>query len=243
MSVLSKNNIVEAIEEKKLVFEPGLDQFQLQPIAVDLRVGTNFFIPRLSELTSEGRAKLNIDHLDDSNKSEILEQIHLEPGQIFELLPGEFVLISSLEKISINSGDIFANLYSRSSTSRRGILIESGVIEPYFSGHLTIPVFNQTRTHTIKIYPGERIAQLIFHELKTSITKEESLSHGLNRPKYQGSKSYMLDYKFDPHDEIQIIKNGEMEKLKKKFGLKLVEEEVSEEKAVPKIRKRRTKSS
>jgi len=216
MAVLTKNEIIEAINKGELAFEPGLDQFQLQPAAVDIRVGLNFFIPKIWAISDSGRKDLNVDHLNNEEKSEVLDHIHLKPGQTFDLLPGEFILISTYEKILIKTGSLIAILYPRSSTTRRGISIESGVIDPYYEGSLMIPVFNQTRTQKIKIYPGERIAQLVFHRTVSELTKEESLAHGVAKPKYQGVQGYQLDYKFDPHDEINIIREGSLEQLKKK---------------------------
>lgn len=221
MCILSKKQILEAINEGKICFIPGVDQFQLSPIAIDLRVGSNFFVPRLSEMTQEGRTQMSINHLDNRKNNEILDQIHLEPGQCFELLPGEFILISSLEKISIKTGGLMGVLYARSSTSRRGLAIESGIVDPYYEGYLTIPVLNQTKTQMIKIYPGERIAQIVFQQIAEDLTVEDAELHGGSKPKYQGSKAYMLDYKFDPNDEISLIREGKIEELKSKFEIEI----------------------
>lgn len=217
MAILTQKEIFKYIRESKLSFDPQLDQFQLQPIGIDLRAGKNFFIPKLSDLSVEGRLRKSIDHINDAEKNEILDQVHLEPGQVFELLPGEFVLISSLESVNLNTPELMAVLYPRSSTSRRGLLIQSGTIEPFFNGHLTIPIFNMTNTQVVKIYPGERIVQLVFHELATPVSKEEAMVHGLSTPKYQGVKAYNLDYKFDPHDEIKMLTAGELAEIKRKF--------------------------
>lgn len=219
MSILSRNQVIEAVKQGKIQFDPSLDQFQISPIAIDLRVGSSFFIPRLSVIGSGGRTQLGIDHLDNKMKSEVLDQIHISPGQVFELLPGEFILISSLEKIFINTGEIMANLFPRSSTSRRGLSIESGIVDPYYEGYLTIPVLNQTKTQMIKIYPGERIAQLVFQNIGESIDSKDAQAHGTAKPKYQGSKAYMLDFKFDPHDEINLIKEGKISEIKKQYKL------------------------
>ena len=215
MSILSKKKIIELLDRGEIVFDPGLDEFQLSPIAVDIRVGTNFFVPRLSEVSEEGRVELIIDHLDNRSKNEVLDQLNLGPGQVFQLLPGEFILISSLEKISIKTGNIMAMLFPRSSTSRRGLSIESGIVDPYYDGNLTIPILNQTKTQTIKIYPGERIAQLVFQEIGQALSEEEAENHGLSKPKYQGTKAYRLDYKFDSHEEINLLREGKIDEIKK----------------------------
>lgn len=229
MAVMSKIELKKLMEDKKLSFEPMLDQYQLQPVAIDLRVGNNFYIPKLWDVKEEGRVEFHINHINNSEKNEVLDCIHLDFGQYFTLLPGEFILISSLERVSLSSGEVMATLYPRSSTTRRGLSIDSGVIDPYYDGHLTIPILNQTRTQTIRIYPGERLVQLVFFELKSPISPEDAQSHGLAKPKYQNTKAYQLDYKFDPHEEINFIKEGEISKLKKKFPV-VTEEDNDQEK-------------
>lgn len=221
MSVLTKKEILEAIAKDEIGFEPMIDQFQLSPVAIDLRVGTNFFIPRLWETGEAGRTQMIINHMDDNEKNEVLETIHITPGQYFELLPGEFILISTHEKIMLKSGSLMAILFPRSSTSRRGLSIESGVIDPFYEGYLTIPVLNQTKTQTIKIYPGERIAQLVFHKTLFDLSREDSLTHGVSKPKYQGSKAYRLDYKFDHHEEIRMIREGKVDDLKNQYKIEM----------------------
>jgi deoxycytidine triphosphate deaminase len=217
MGILTKHEILAAIKKGELSFEPGLDQFQLQPAAIDIRVGMNFFIPKVWSFGEEGRTGLNSDHLNNEIKNDCLDSLHLKAGQTFELLPGEFILISTLEKINMKSGNLVSILYPRSSTTRRGLSIESGVIDPHYEGSLMIPVFNMTRTQKIRIYPGERIAQLVFYRTESTLTVEESLNHGLAKPKYQGVQGYQLDYKFDPHDEINLVREGDLSKLKKNY--------------------------
>lgn len=236
MGILSKKEITIAVEEGRLQFEPGLDQFQLSPIGVDLRVGNNFFIPKLSQLNERGRTQFFVDHLDNQTKNEIFDQIRLEEGQYFELLPGEFIMISSFEKISIKSGGIMAMLFPRSSTSRRGISLEPGVVDPFFEGYLTIPIVNRTKTEMIRVYPGERIAQLTFQWVESSLTQDEALSHGLSDPKYQGSKAYALDFKFDPKDEIELISKGKLDELKEKYKVEVtIPEKKGKKNETPKL--------
>lgn len=221
MGILTKSEIMKSLSQGELSFEPAIDQFQLQPAAIDVRVGLNFFIPKTWAFGELGRTELSIDHMNNEEKSEVLDILHLKPGQTFELLPGEFILISTLEKISIYSGRLMAVLYPRSSTTRRGISIESGIVDPYYSGFLTIPVSNMTKTQKIRIYPGERIAQLVFQTTENNLSEHDSAEHGLSKPKYQGVEGYQLDYKFDPHDEINLLRDGAIDQIKKKYPINI----------------------
>src|SRR3990167_1894653 len=151
MSVLTRKQFLEYIKEKKLEFEPELDQFQIQPNSIDLRVGWSFYVPKTWEYNEKGRVALDINYLDRTAKKEGYKIIRLKEGQYFEILPGEFIIISTLEKIKLNSGKLMAVLLPRSSTTRRGLFVEGGIIDARYNGYLVLPVINNTRDQIIKI--------------------------------------------------------------------------------------------
>ncbi len=164
--ILSSQEIVRRINQGDLVFNPGLDQFQLQAHSVDLRLGFSFLIPASWELTAQGRVALRTDHLDFENQSSRFTVIELEEGQFFDILPGEYVGVSTLEKIKLPS-DIMAVLYPRSSVNRRGLSIDlTGIVDAGFEGNLLIPVRNNTQYQVIRMYPGERFCQVVFEEIE-----------------------------------------------------------------------------
>lgn len=220
MANLTKKEILNLIKERKIEFEPGLDQFQIQPNSVDLRAGWNFYIPKPWELNEKGRVGLNVNHLDYGVKKEYYKIIRLTPGQYFEVLPGEFVIISTLEKIKLNAGNIMAILYARSSTVRRGLIVESGTIDARYSGYLMLPVMNNNRDQIIKIYPGERICQLVFYQLASDLNQEETEIHGVARAKYSESTPYGMAARSDSENEANFIKNGKIDNLKNEYKLK-----------------------
>lgn len=220
MSILTKKEIVDLIKEKKLEFEPALDQFQIQPNSIDLRVGWNFYVPKTSEYNAKGRMALSDDCLDCSIKKENYKIIRLTEGQYFEVLPGEFVIISTLEKIKLNTGDIAATLFARSSAIRRGFVVESGIIDARYDGYLMLPVRNNTPNKIIRIYPGERICQIIVHRLESNLTIEEALVHGVAKAKYSSSTPYGLEARSDSAEEMKFIKKGKLDNLKRKYKLK-----------------------
>ena len=217
MSVLTRKQFLEYIKEKKLEFEPELDQFQIQPNSIDLRVGWSFYVPKTWEYNEKGRVALNINYLDRTARKEGYKIIRLKEGQYFEILPGEFIIISTLEKIKLNSGKLMAVLLPRSSTTRRGLFVESGIIDARYNGYLALPVIHNTRDQIITIYPGERICQLIFHELATNLTENEAYVHGVARAKYLSSTPYGLEARSDSEQEIEFIKKGKIKELKSKY--------------------------
>lgn len=214
--ILNRNQIIEHLNEGRLEFTPPLDAFQMQPDSVDLRLGTTFYIPETWQLTNEGRTGVRADYIDVKTSPEYFKMIKLKPGQYFELLPHEFVIISTLEKVNLHDGSLAAILYPRSSILRRGILIEGGVVDAHYNGHLTIPMQNSTN-HAIRFYPGERVCHLVFHPLSSTLTPEEAQRHGNYAAKYQSSTPYGLDAKLDAQEEIELIKGGKLDELKSSY--------------------------
>jgi len=74
---------------------------------------------------------------------------------------------------------------------------------------------NKTSSQVIRIYPGERICQVVFHKLTQSLTREEALVHGKVAAKYSDSDGHNLVSKKDDQEEIDLIKSGNLKGLKK----------------------------
>ena len=212
--ILTRHEITELIVQGKLVFSPPLDKYQNQPHAVDLRLGTVFYLPKTWKLTSEGRLVLTVDVTQSAGDN--FEKIELKPGQFFELAPGESIIASTLENIELSVPDVMGVLYPRSSINRRGLSVDlTGIVDVHYSGHLMIPVWNKTASQVIRIYPGERICQIVFKKLLSEMTREESLLHGAVNSKYDGAEAVELASKKDAEEEIEFLKNGDFEGLKR----------------------------
>jgi len=212
--ILTRHEISALIENGKLKFSPALDAFQNQPHAVDLRLGTVFYLSKIWKLTDNGREVLNVDVTQVAGDN--FEKIELKPGQYFELAPGESIIASTLEKVSLNSDDLMGVLYPRSSINRRGLSVDlTGIVDAHYSGNLMIPILNKTSSQIIRIYPGERICQIVFQTLSSSLPKEEALRHGKNGAKYNGCDAKNLDSRKDADEEMELIRNGNFEALKK----------------------------
>jgi dCTP deaminase len=218
---LSKKEIIEFIKQDKMSFDPVVDTFQIQPNSLDLRLGWNFYIPKNWTYEKEGRLAKNVDYLDFDNSKNNFDLIKLKPGQYFEILPKEFVIASTLEKVSFKDNDLMAILYARSSFIRRGLLVESGVIDIKYSGNLALPIINNTNNQIIRLYPGERVCQLVFHTTSSGLTDDEAQKHGVIGAKYEQSAPYSLEAKSDSNEEVELIKGGKLEELKKVHGISL----------------------
>ena len=92
---------------------------------------------------------------------------------------GQFALASTIEHF--NMPDFLLGIvHDKSSWARRGLAVQNTVIEPGWSGYLTLELTNHGLDHLI-IKRGMPIAQIIFHQL----------SEPTNRPytgKYQAQK-------------------------------------------------------
>ena len=153
MAVLTKQDILERIAKGELSISPSLDIFQLQAHAIDLRMGFTFLIPKVWRMTKHGREALDIDPLRDHGP-EYFDVVELEQGQSFDLLPQEYVLVSTFETVKIPK-DLMAILYPRSSTNRKGLSVDlTGIIDSGYQGPLTLPLRNNTRSQVIKLHPG-----------------------------------------------------------------------------------------
>ncbi|RJQ33963.1 dCTP deaminase [Candidatus Parcubacteria bacterium] len=207
MAVLTKEDILARVKEGSLGFSPSLDSFQLQTHAVDLRLGFTFLIPKAWRMTDRGREALALDPLRDHGP-EYFDVIELEQGQSFDLLPEEYVLVSTFENIKVPT-DLMAILYPRSSVNRKGLSVDlTGIIDSGYEGPLTLPIRNNTRSQVIQLHPGERFCQVVFEELKHDTQPRKSRWH-LKDVVEKGAK--------EKSKEMKLVFNGDIKKLKKDY--------------------------
>jgi dCTP deaminase len=91
--------------------------------------------------------------------------IHIREG--FTLWPMQFKLGSSIEKFKMPN-TVMGVVHDKSSLARRGLSVFNSTIEAGWGGYLTIELVNRSWS-PIKIYAGQPIAQIVFHELKRSV--------------------------------------------------------------------------
>jgi dCTP deaminase len=153
--LLSDRDILAEIEAKRIVLDP-YDESLLQPSSIDFRLDRYFRV-------FENHRYPHIDPAaDQSDLTRVVEPVGEEP---FILHPGEFVLGSTLEVVSLPD-DLAARVEGKSSLGRLGLLTHAtaGFVDPGFSGHVTLELAN-VATLPIKLYPGMKIGQLCFFRL------------------------------------------------------------------------------
>jgi dCTP deaminase len=173
----------------------GLEPFELemvQPSSVDVR------LDRFFRLFDNHKYPF-IDPAED--QPELTRFVEVDSDQPFILHPGEFVLGSTFELVSLPD-DVAARLEGKSSLGRLGLLTHStaGFIDPGFSGHVTLELSN-VATLPIKLWPGMKIGQMCFFRLSSPAERPYGSAEYSSR--YQGqrgptaSRSYLNFHRTD----------------------------------------------
>lgn len=76
------------------------------------------------------------------------------------LYPGDFALASTYERFAMPT-DLLAFVHDKSTWARRGLSLFNTVIEPGWTGYLTLELVNNSR-QTLRIEAGMPIAQILF---------------------------------------------------------------------------------
>lgn len=212
--VLNKDDIKKYVSAGKICFSPGLDSFQLQAHSVDLRLGFTFLVPKSWQVTKAGREQLHMDFY-APERPEYFDVVELEKGQFFDLLPGEHILVSSLETVKL-ADDLMAVMYPRSSINRKGISVDqTGIVDSGYEGQLVIPIRNNTNSQTVRLYPGERFCQLVFQKLTSKIETRKSRYH--QKDIIEGVIDSIEDGR---QAETALIISGDIKKLKEDYPVK-----------------------
>jgi len=172
--ILSDKDILEKIKKGEIKIEPFYKEC-LQPSTVNLHLSSEV---RVFENWQAGV-------VDVKEKVDISRLVKIKK-EGFIIHPGEFLLGSTLEKITLPN-DIAAKLEGRSSLGRLGLIVyaTAGYVDPGFSGWLTFELSNLSRL-PIRIYPKMEIAQICFFQMSSSVLRPYG-SKGLGS-KYQGQR-------------------------------------------------------
>jgi len=174
--LLSDRDIRAEIQNDRVRVEP-YDEGMIQPSSIDVRLDRYF---RVFE-----NHKYSV--IDPSvEQSELTREVEVGPKEFFILHPGEFVLASTYEVISLPD-DLAGRLEGKSSLGRLGLLTHStaGFIDPGFSGHITLELSNVANL-PVKLFPGMKIGQLCL--IRLSSPAEHPYGSALYGSRYQGQR-------------------------------------------------------
>jgi dCTP deaminase len=164
--ILSYQDILAAIESREIIISP-YDKSAVGPCSIDLKLGDTFLV------FHHGRLFRPNDREAILRNSEVFT---IDKDEAFLLSPNQFVLASTLEKISI-SKKYAATLEGKSSIARLGIVVQAaGLVNPGTGlkdpTTLTLEIAHQANS-PVELAPGMPIIQIIFHQL----TSESSVGY------------------------------------------------------------------
>ena len=174
--LLSDRDIALEVKAGRVKVEPFTDAM-IQPSSVDVRLDRFF---RVFENHKYSVIDPSIE------QSDLTREVAVNDDEFFILHPGEFVLASTFEVITLPD-DIAGRLEGKSSLGRLGLLTHStaGFIDPGFSGHITLELSNVANM-TVKLFPGMKIGQLCL--IKLSSPAEHPYGSALYGSRYQGQR-------------------------------------------------------
>jgi dCTP deaminase len=174
--LLSDRDIRAEVAAGRVRLDP-FDDTLLQPSSVDLRLDRYF------------RTFINhrYTHIDPSQQQDDLTaMVEVAPDDPFVLHPGEFVLGSTFEVITLPD-DVAGRLEGKSSLGRLGLLTHStaGFIDPGFSGHVTLELSNMANL-PVMLWPGMKVGQLCLFRLTSPA--EHPYGSAVYGSRYQGQR-------------------------------------------------------
>ncbi len=156
--LLSDRDIRAKIAAGQVRLDP-YDVAMVQPSSIDVRLDRYF---RLFD-------NHKYPYIDPAEEQpELTRLVQARPDEAMVLHPGEFVLGSTYETVSLPD-DVAARVEGKSSLGRLGLLTHAtaGFVDPGFSGHVTLELSN-VATLPIKLWPGMKIGQLCFFQLSSA---------------------------------------------------------------------------
>jgi dCTP deaminase len=170
--MLSDADIVSRMKWNLIDLAP-YDEDQLQACSYDVRLDNEFLVFESGTAT----------HLDPKSENP-MRRVAVADGKPFVLHPGEFVLGSTVETVSLGNA-VAARLEGKSSLGRLGLLTHAtaGFIDAGFSGHVTLELANVANL-PLQLWPGMKIGQLCFFDLLTPSRRP----YDSERNHYQGQR-------------------------------------------------------
>lgn len=161
--LLSDRTITELLKSGDVKITPRPGDKQIQPVSIDLLLGTSFC--RLG------------------NSAELPENRTVSAS--YSIRPGEFLLACTLERVELPE-HIAGLVHGKSTWARRGLMVEAaGLVDPGFMGTITLELKNLS-PRPIPLSAGVAICQLTLHAIDTAVLRPYG-SAGLNSH-YQGQE-------------------------------------------------------
>ncbi len=190
--LLSDRDIRSEIDNDRVVLDPW-DPAMIQPSSVDVRLDKYFRL-------FDNHKYPVIDPAAD--QPDLTRLVEVDPAEGFVLHPGEFVLGSTLETITLPD-DLAARVEGKSSLGRLGLLTHAtaGFVDPGFSGHVTLELSN-VATLPIMLWPGMKIGQLCF--IRLTSPAENPYGSAKYGSHYQGQRGPTASRSFQNFSRTEV---------------------------------------
>ena len=174
--LLSDRDIRAELDSGRILLDP-YEPAMIQPSSIDVRLDRYFRL-------FDNHKYPVIDPAED--QPDLTRLVEVEGEEPFVLHPGEFVLGSTYESVTLPD-DVAARLEGKSSLGRLGLLTHStaGFVDPGFTGHVTLELSN-VATLPIMLWPGMKIGQMCFFRL--SSPAEHPYGSAAYGSRYQGQR-------------------------------------------------------
>ena len=160
--ILSDRDIQAALSDGRIKITPSLDlSEQLGSCSVDFRLGNRFRVFKHTKYPFI--APHNPVLMED-----IMEEIVVAEGDNFIMRPGEFVLATTVEHLTLPD-DLLGRIEGRSSLGRIGIIVH-GTASVFDPGWIGVPVLElgNLGMMPVALKPGMKICSFTFEELTSA---------------------------------------------------------------------------
>ncbi|NHJ33691.1 MAG: dCTP deaminase [Asgard group archaeon] len=157
MTVLSKEEILKHIEERRIEINP-FESDHVGPTSIDLTLGNKFRVFKKVR---------KIFHVkEDLKYEEVTKVVSVKNGDFLLLMPGELVHGITKERIRL-SEDLAGWIEGRSRFARIGLMIHvtAGLVQPCCDNKQVLEISNMSPM-PIALYPGTRICQIILERIE-----------------------------------------------------------------------------
>lgn len=191
--VLSDQEIEKLVHSQKLI--TPFKKNRLQSVSYDIST---------SETIRVYQRLNNPINLNDKTQLELATvDVNISSG--YHIKPGEYILVKTEEFFNIPD-NLSARIRPRTTFTRFGLLLIDQHLNPSFSGHLYLGLYNAT-LNIINIFPDVQVGQIVFEQVKGEITKDRLYKNQAGA-KYQNETSFIvprLDKESERNNRIQAL--------------------------------------
>jgi dCTP deaminase len=155
---------------KKLAMDGMVQPYEeslVNPASIDVRLG-----PRLL---------IEVEYTREMQPLEIVHHVQQDP---YWMAPGQFLLAETIETFNLPA-DVAAQFMLKSSRAREGLEhLLAGYCDPGWHGsRLTMELHNSRQLHSVPIWHGMKIGQMVFHRMSETPAMDYSKTGRYNNHK------------------------------------------------------------